>query len=124
PRPPPVWRAIANVTWACQLGMPSMPTSMSADKSSRHASAETQDCFWCCDRKKPTVGYEMWLSSTSEHQNSQSFRNGPSIDSSDLEARRRSTSAAAGGDPAHASSTVSCASRRENDWYSTGRYAT
>src|SRR5262249_26372996 len=107
---------MANVTCACHVGMPSMPTSMSADKSSRHASADTQDCFWCCDLKKPTVGYEMWLSRTSEHQNSQSLRKLLSVAISDRAARRRNTSAATGGDPAHASSTVSCASRRENDW--------
>lgn len=51
--------AIANVTCACHVGTPSSPTSTSADKSRIVASAETQDCRVCCDRKNATVGYEM-----------------------------------------------------------------
>ncbi len=72
-------------------------------------SAPSHDWLLCCERKKLSTGYEMWLSSSSADQRSQSRSTssitiwsiaGPSV----FPASRTRSSAADGGDPARESS--------------------
>ena len=100
---------MANVNLACPDCTPSIPVSTSEVTSSIVVSAASQDWLLCCERKNVSTGYEICASSNSAAHRSQSRRTSSKTPwltpgSSVLPANRTSNSAAAGGDPALASS--------------------
>ena len=67
-------RAMAKVRRAVERDGSSMRATISAQTSRMVVSAATHDCLSCCERKYESSGNEMWLSSNSADQPSQSRR--------------------------------------------------
>src|SRR6185312_466159 len=94
-----------------------------AHTSSTAVSEAIHDWLSCWERKYASTGYERWLSINSAAHVSQCASTSVRASKSQVAGPvlRRKSSYAVGGDPARASSREIVTSRRENDWYRTGR---